>query len=341
MADPAADGAAAANPTPTAPLGHGMSPQSTSGNAGAPSAPATPLAEGQPHAASSPGGPSSGASAAQIPVSAARAERDATAEAATADAARRDGPDPLQLARRIAAALNAPGGGGQGDMGFFWLTAVTTDGTIVVANSYGLAYIPEGVQLPEQVTMASADEAIPPAERARWVTYPVLAVQGWVAHHEKKLRAVIGTAEQLAGSDPGAAQVVLEPDDIPARADMSGRSRLEVADPHAAKRLAATPDAGLASLLPPAPSIAGPADSRHMLWFDVMRTLPIVADSRQALHLKAFQTYAAAAEEGCLTEARAAAGPDTVRTAIADWLYWKHLAGLLDSITAPVSSGSV
>ena len=50
--------------------------------------------------------------------------------------------DPLQLARRVAAALNAPGSGGEGDLGFFWVTAVTTDGAIVVANSYGTGLHP-------------------------------------------------------------------------------------------------------------------------------------------------------------------------------------------------------
>ena len=53
------------------------------------------------------------AAMAPIPVSPARAERDAIAEASAADAARRRGTDPLRLARRIAAALNAPGSGGR------------------------------------------------------------------------------------------------------------------------------------------------------------------------------------------------------------------------------------
>lgn len=197
-----------------------------------------------------------------IPVSAARAERDAIADAATADAARRQN-DPLRLARRIAAALNAPDSGGLGDFGFFWVTAVTADGTIVVANSYGLAYIPDGVQLPEEVYMASADDTIPAAERARWATYPVMAVQGWADHHDMKLRAVIATEEQLAKSDAGAAKIVLEPDDIPESGGMVGRSRLEVVDPAAADRLAGTADVRLVDLLPPAPATAEPpADQR-------------------------------------------------------------------------------
>lgn len=313
-----------------------------------------------------------------IPVSKARAERDAVADAATADAARRQsgGSDPLRLGRRIAAALNAPGSGG-GDLGFFWVTAVTTDGDIVVANSYGLAYVPDGVQLPEPVQMASADDTIPAAERARWATYPVMAVQGWADHHDKKLRAVIATEEQLANSDAGAAKIVLKPDDIPDSGDMVGRSRLELVDPEAADRLAATTDARLVSLLPPAPAdaepsagqqaapeqlidpdaaaqfatslaegkislqemlaqvpkppedVPPPADQRPMLWFDVMKPLASSSPGRQAAHLRAFHRYVEHAQEVILNQAHTAADPAAQRAAVADWLYWKHLNGLL------------
>jgi hypothetical protein len=321
------------------------------------------------------------ASAPVIPVSAARAQRDAIADAATADAARRAGPDPLQLARRVGAALNAPGVSGRMDLGFFWVTGVTTDGAIVVANSYGLAYIPEGVQLPEKVHLASGDETIPAAERARWATYPVVAVRGWADHHDKKLRAVIGTEQQLANSDPGVATVVLKPDDIPDTGDMTGRSRLEVVDSEAADRLAATTDARLVDLLPPAPAGAepapdqqpapvevvdpeaaaalispssvtvgierllaqmpvppadanSPADDRLVLWFEVMKPLASNAIGRQAAHLRAFQAYAACAEEVVLREAHTAADPGAQRHAVADWLYWKHLTALLNAALA-------
>jgi hypothetical protein len=318
-------------------------------------------------------------SAPVIPVSAARAQRDAVAEAAMADASRRAGPDALQLARRIGAALNAPGVSGGMDLGFFWLTGVTTDGAIVVANSYGLAYIPDGVQLPEKVHLASGDETIPAAERARWATYPVVAVRRWADHHDKKLRAVIGTEQQLANSDPGVATVVLKPDDIPDTGDMTGRPRLEVVDSEAADRLAATPDARLAELLPAAPAGAEPAaaqqpappevvdpeaaavlispstgtagieqllaqmppadakssaDDRIILWFEVMKPLASNAIGRQAAHLRAFQAYAACAEGVVLREAHTAADPAAQRSAVADWLYWKHLTGLLNTALA-------
>jgi hypothetical protein len=263
-------------------------------------------------------------------VSPARLERDAMTEAATADAARRRGPDRLQLARRIGAALNAPVGDSEPDFGFFWVTGVTTEGEIVVANSYGLAYVPEWVQLPEQVHMATADEAIPAAERARWATYPILAVQGWAAHRDAKLRAVIGTEEQLADSDSGAAQMILKADDIPDSGEMIGRSRLEVVAPEAAARLALTPDARLLALLPPAPAEA-PEDDRFMKWLAVMKLMIHDDPRRQAPHLKAFHAYVAHAQEVVGNDAHAAADPAEQRSAVADWLYWKHLTGLLDA----------
>lgn len=270
------------------------------------------------------------AGVAAIPVSPARLERDAVAEAATADAARRRGADPLQLARRIAAALNAPVGDQPPDFGFFWVTGVTIDGAIVVANSYGLAYIPDGVQLPERVLMATADDAIPPAERARWATYPVVAVQSWAAQRDLTLRAVIATGEQLADSDPGVAKVFLNADDIPDSGEMIGRSRLEVVNPEAAERLAQTPDARLRDLLPPAEANP-PADERFMKWLQVMKPMVSNDPRRQAPHLQAFHAYVAHAQHVGRGDAHAAADPAELRSAIADWLYWKHLAELLDA----------
>lgn len=267
----------------------------------------------------------------------------------------------MQLARRIAAALNAPDSGGS-DLGFFWVTGVTTDGEIVVANSYGLAYIPEGLQLPAPVHMASADDTIPAAERASWATYPVTAVQGWAAHRDAKLRAVIATEQQLANSDPGAAKVALTPEDIPDSGQMTGRSRLEVVNPDAAEELSATSDANLADLLPPQPVTIDPpdeppptsgeidpsramdllppsptdappppsADRRDALWFEVIKPMTSNSDGRGAAHLRAFATYSAHAQEVAAAEAYGADEPTARRTAVADWLYWQHLTGLLE-----------
>ena len=270
--------------------------------------------------------------AAPIPVSAARAERDAIAAATAPEAAKRGGADPLALARRVAAALNAPDSDGAEEYDFFWVTAVSTDGAIVVANSYGLAYIPAGVQLPEPVQLVTADADIPAAERARWATYPAMAVQGWAAHHNNKLRAVIATAEQFGGSDPGAAKVVLEPEDIPTTGAMTGRSRLEVVDPEAAARLAETADGSLLGLLPPAPAgSSSPPNLRRKLWSDVWMPLTSSIEGREVPHLRAFGPYAAFERDTALAEAHTATETDARRAAVADWLYWRHVGGLLGS----------
>ena len=215
---------------------------------------------------------------------------------------------------------------------FFWMTAVSTDGEIVVANSYGLAYIPAGVQLPEPVQLVTADAQIPAVERARWATYPAMAVQGWAAHHNTKLRAVIATAEQFGGSDPGAAKVVLEPEDIPATGAMAGRSRLEVVDPDAAARLAETADGSLLGLLPPAPAgTSSPPNLHRKLWSDVWIPLTSSVEGREVPHLRAFGPYAAFERDIALAEAHTTAESDARRAAVADWLYWRHVGGLLDS----------
>ncbi|RFD27260.1 secretion protein EspK [Mycobacterium uberis] len=266
------------------------------------------------------------AAAVSVPVSAVRAARDA----ATAATRRSAKSDPVVLARRILAALNASDSPGLGDFGFFWITAVTTDRKIVVANSYGLAYIPSGVELPNAVYMASADDAIPAEERARSATYPVMAVQDWATHYATKLRAVIGTKEQLADSDPGAAKIMLERDDIPESGRMIGRSRLEVVDPEMATRLADTSDVRLLDLLPPAPADANPPeDRRTMMWFDLMKFMTSTAAGREVAHLKAFRTYATHAREIALHQAYSAADAQALRPAVADWLYWQYVVVLL------------
>ncbi|OSC41008.1 secretion protein EspK [Mycobacterium decipiens] len=270
-----------------------------------------------------------------VPVSAARAARDAIAARGAGTGGMND---PLRLARRIAAALNAPDMGNEGDYGFFWITAVTTDGEIVVANSYGLAYIPDEVQLPNKVYMASADQVIPVDEMARFATYPLLAVQCWAAHHDLKLRAVIGTAEQLANSDPGAAKVVLEPDDIPPSGKMIGRSRLQVVNPAAAAALADTDELRLTDLLPPAPVDEYPPDDElHMLWFQLMKPMTSTATGREVAHLRAFRAFTAHCQRLALHQAYTAADPESQRGAVADWLYWHCVVGLLNSALSAAS----
>ena len=289
------------------------------------------------NAASTNASPAAAAAPAPIPVSAARLERDAVASAAAAGATKRQkdrGNDPLTYARRVAAALNV----GVADFGFYWVTGLCADGTIIVANSYGLGYIPDGVNLPTQVKLVSADESIPLTDRARWATYPVLALQGWAQAHSLKLRAVIATEAQFANFDPGAAKVVLRPDDIPTTGKIDGLSRLEVIAPEAAARLASVSDAGLRDLLPPAHADPEPpSDNTVMLWFDVAKPLMSTLTDRGAAHLEAFITYADHAQELALYRAHTAADAAAMRAAIADWVYWQHLAVLIsDAVAAEV-----
>ncbi|WP_284224011.1 hypothetical protein [Mycobacterium antarcticum] len=275
------------------------------------------------------------AGVAPMPVSAARMERDAVASASTAGAMqrqRRNSSAALIHARRIAAALNM----GTPQYGFFWVTGLTADGSIVVANSYGLGYIPDGVELPQQVTLASADESIPPTERAKWATYPILAIQGWAQAHDQKLRAVIATAEQFASFDPGVAKVVLQRDDIPQTGRMEGRNRLEVIAPETAARLASVADGALQDLLPVAPADSTPPDDRSAtLWFELTKPLMSTASNRGLTHLEAFVKYADHAQELALHKAHNALDAEVQRAAIADWVYWQHLSVLMsDAISA-------
>lgn len=266
--------------------------------------------------------------AAPIPVSAARAEREAIATASTAGALRRrqQGNDPAQVARRIGAALNA----GIWDFGFYWVTAVTDDDTIIVANSYGIAYIPEKVLLPDNVRMVSADESISAVERARWATYPILAVQGWAQHRGQVLRCVIATEDQFQGFDPGAPKIVLQPDDIPESGAMQGRSRLAVIAPAAAAKLAATSDEHLTELLPPAlADETPPVDNLAIAWFEVSKPLMSKSTSRGEAHLKAMLKYSASAMELALHRAQTEPDLPAQRAAIADWVYWQHQNSLL------------
>ncbi|MGE2736403.1 secretion protein EccK [Mycolicibacterium vaccae] len=257
--------------------------------------------------------------------------------AATAGALRRQykGNEPTQLARRIAAALNV----NIFDFGFYWVTGVTVDGTIVVANSYGIGYIPANVHLPQGVQMATADESIPAADRARWATYPVLAVQGWAQHHDQRLRVVIATEDQFQGFDPGVAKIVLQPDDMPEDGTMQGRSRIEVLAPGAAATLTATSDDNLSNLLPVAQTDTNPPEDKSaMLWFEVCKPLMSTSPARISAHLEAMRTYADHAMQLALHKAQTTTDVTEQRAAIADWVYWQHessiIAEALQSATA-------
>jgi hypothetical protein len=323
-----------ATPPPAAPVAPG------GGQPGQPGTPGTPPGQSGPgvHPASARDVGAGGfggsmtsshadAAPAPIPVSSARVEKDTVANATR----RQSSGDPAQLAYRIAAALCARDVAHTGDFGFFWLTAVTADGQIVVANSYGVGYLPEEIHLPEQVIMASADNAVPLEERARWATYPNLALQGWAAHRDTTLRVVIGKEEHFKGIDPGAPEKYIQDDDIPDSGKMAGRSRLELIAPGDAARLAATSDWGLVELLPPAPVDAtAPADQRNTLWFEVMKHLMSSDTGRGTGHLQALVAYANHAQQLALYRGHTGVHVVEQRAAVADWMYWRSMAALLD-----------
>ncbi|WP_082696777.1 secretion protein EccK [Mycobacterium sp. IS-1590] len=221
------------------------------------------------------------------------------------------------------------------DMGFYWVTGLAKDGTIVVANNYGLGYIPDEVKLPDRVKMATADEGIPPHVRGSWATYPILALHGWAQHHNTELRAVIATEDQFKGFDPGAPRIILRPDDIPENGQMNGRHRLQVISPDAASKLAAIAPTGLSEVLPPPPTDATPPeDRRALLWFEVFRPLLSNSPDRAPVQLQCFVAYADHAQELALHRAHTASDVAEQRAAIADWIYWQHLSVLMQDAIA-------
>lgn len=266
-------------------------------------------------------------------MTAARAQREAVAQAVNPAARTTGGPgDPVSLATRIAAALNAPERPDRSAIGLFWATAVTTDGQIIIANSYGVGYISSGQRLPDEVRFVNLDDSIPLAQRVAWATYPWRALAGWAQSNGVGLRAVIGTEDQLRNADTGAAQKKLEPDDIPLTSDMPGRERLAVIAPARAEQLANTADSALPSLLPPAPAdAAAPADRSADLWFAVMTPVMSEAPGREIAQLRALLAYADHREELSIHAGHTATDPAAIRAAIADGLYWNHLAALTDA----------
>ena len=183
--------------------------------------------------------------------------------------------------------------------------------------------------------MASADESVPIGDRAKWATYPILAVQGWAQHHNMRLRAVVATEDQFKNFDPGTAKITLQPEDIPGSGKMQGRNRLEVIAPGAASRLAGVSDSGLSELLPPAPSdTKPPADETSKLWFEVMKPMMSTNPERGIAHLEAFVNYAEHAQEQALYRAHTAVEAAAKRAAITDWVYCQHLSVLISDALA-------
>lgn len=276
------------------------------------------------------------AAAAPIPVTAARAERDAMANAVAANSLRTNaganGGVIGQLARRIAAALHAPPSVPAAAFEFVWAVGLTTDDDIVVANPYGIGYIPDGVSLPEQAILVSADDAIPARERGTWVGLPYLALQGWAHFHGKSLKMIFGTETELKGFDVGAAKDVLQPDDIPENGTMQGRGRLQVISAAAAAALDGVSDIELASVLPPRPvqDVVPDEESAQKLWMEMLKPLMrTIGSNAGGEHLKRFIEYAVYRQQAALYRAYTAPYVVAQREAISEWIYWQHVTVII------------
>lgn len=336
-------GPAAGTPAaPAAPLGPAPTPS--------PAAPVAQPGQAGPVGSAGPGVAAAGtnnqqaaAAAAPIPVSPARAERDAMAAAAKAGLLQRKSAGntdaDIEIARRISAALHAPPSIPAASYQFVWAVGVTSEGQILVANSYGIGYIPDGVKLPGQVTLVSADEAISPAERGRWVNFPFLAVQGWAQFHGKTLRAIIGTPEEIKPYKASMHAEELAPDDIPADGTMQGRSRLQVIAPEAAARLEEWSDVTLYEALPPRPVQDAPPDAKQTmkLWVEAIKPLLRTTGTNGPIdHLIKLIAYADHMQNVELYKAYTAPHVAAQREAMSDWIYWQHISSICQDATNPV-----
>ncbi|MEN4448390.1 secretion protein EccK [Mycobacterium sp. SMC-21] len=331
----AAGAASAAAPTGTP---AGAAPAAPLGPAPTPS-PAAPVA--QPGAgAGGPGGPGvapmstnqqqNAAAAAPIPVTAARAERDAMAAAARAGLVRKSAGDAdVQFAERIAAALHAPPSIPAMAWNFVWAVGVTTDGEIIAANSYGVSFIPDGMCLPSQVIFVSADERIPAGQRGRWVREPFVALQAWCTFHEKTLKVIIGTEQEVQPFAGSLQTRVIPPEDIPTDGLMKGRTRLEVIAPEAAAKLAEWPDAQLHEALPPQPVQLVPPDPAAIgkAWMESIRPLmQTTGETYRTAHLEKLAAYGRLQESAALYRAYTAPYAADLRAAITDWVWWQQFS---------------
>lgn len=333
VAQASASTAAAPTGTPA-----GAAPPAPLGPAPTPS-PAAPVA--QPGTgAGGPAGPGvapmsanqqqNAAAAAPIPVTAARAERDAMAAAARAGLVRKSAGDAdVQFAERIAAALHAPPSIPPMAWNFVWAVGVTTDGEIIAANSYGVSFIPDGMCLPSQVIFVSADERIPAGQRGRWVREPFVALQAWCTFHEKTLKVVIGTEQEVQPFAGSLQTRVIPPEDIPTDGLMKGRTRLEVIAPEAAAKLAEWPDAQLHEALPPQPVQLVPPDPAAIgkAWMESIRPLmQTTGETYRTAHLEKLAAYGRLQESAALYRAYTAPYAADLRAAITDWVWWQQFS---------------
>ncbi|MGX9672207.1 secretion protein EccK [Mycobacterium sp. HM-7] len=318
---------APAGAAPAAPLG----PAPTPSPAAPVAAPATGAAGAGPGVAPmSANQQQNAAAAAPIPVTAARAERDAMAAAARAGLVRKSAGDAdVQFAERIAAALHAPPSIPPMAWNFVWAVGVTTDGEIIAANSYGVSFIPDGMCLPSQVIFVSADERVPAGQRGRWVREPFVALQAWCTFHEKTLKVVIGTEQEVQPFAGSLQTKVIPPEDIPTDGLMKGRTRLEVIAPEAAAKLAEWPDAQLHEALPPQPVQLVPPDPAVIgkAWMESIRPLmQTTGETYRTAHLEKLAAYGRLQESAALYRAYTAPYAADLRAAITDWVWWQQFS---------------
>lgn len=270
------------------------------------------------------------AAAAPIPVTAARAERDAMAAAARAGLVRKSAGDAdVQFAERIAAALHAPPSIPPMAWNFVWAVGVTTNGEIIAANSYGVSFIPDGMCLPSQVIFVSADENVPAGQRGRWVREPFVALQAWCTFYEKTLKVVIGTEQEVQPFAGSLQTKVIPPEDIPTDGLMKGRTRLEIIAPEAAAKLAEWPDAQLHEALPPQPVQLVPPDPAAIgkAWMESIRPLmQTTGETYRTAHLEKLAAYGRLQEAAALYRAYTAPYAADLRAAITDWVWWQQFS---------------
>lgn len=320
-------GAPQAGAAPAAPLG----PAPTPSPAAPVAAPATGAAGAGPGVAPmSTNQQQSAAAAAPIPVTAARAERDAMAAAARVGLVRKSAGDAdVQFAERIAAALHAPPSIPAMAWNFVWAVGVTATGEIIAANSYGVSFIPDGMCLPSQVIFVSADESIPAGQRGRWVREPFVALQAWCTFHDKTLKVVIGTEQEVQPFTGSLQTKIIPPEDIPTDGLMKGRTRLEVIAPEAAAKLAEWPDAQLHEALPPQPVQLTPPDPAAIgkAWMESIRPLmQTTGEAYRTAHLEKLAAYGRLQEAAALYRAYTAPYAADLRAAITDWVWWQQFS---------------
>lgn len=176
----------------------------------------------------------------------------------------------------LVAALNDPQRPGSGLLLGGWSCAVYGAGEsaqFVIAERHGLSWIPAGVYLPAEVTVAHLDPRVPADERFTWrgMDPSALVLSRYAKAIGEQPRIVVARAWHSGMPGWFAKGVVLAADEadhviVPnPLLDPSGRHRLEVAAPGEAQWVRSVPDDQLSNEIH---SIAGWLVERHNQYFD-------------------------------------------------------------------------